>query len=80
VIDYGGYGSGWIDASYRGVPVAVPEILHKIAGPRSTVRQSRYPSFRGMGFIRGDIPQTNYWPLLLLLGGLVLLSQKKSRH
>lgn len=47
--DYGGYGASWRKATYREIPVEVPEILLKTAGPRSTVQRQRRGSFAGLG-------------------------------
>ncbi len=47
--DYGGYGASWRKSLYRNTQVTVPEILQKIAGPVSTVRQRVYPALSGMG-------------------------------
>lgn len=47
--DYGGHGPSWINATYRGINIDVPEIRHQYAGPRSTVNQYRPATFSGMG-------------------------------
>jgi hypothetical protein len=47
--DYGGRGASWRNASYRSLPLEVPEILHKTAGPASTVKRFPTGNFDGLG-------------------------------